>query len=343
MHSKIAERSHRTPTTQKESIMCNPTIAKGGANSSKVASAKGPLGEWQPTYDLAYSIMMNTVNMPHLALLTAIAIVTFWLRGDLKITPAMPLVAMFVMVRVPFIGFGMSMCLHRYFAHGAFKTSRFFQFVLGMLGSLANQGGILWWAGKHRRHHKHCDQPQDPHSATQTSFAYAWLWWLYHETHHDWAFIPQHLQTPELLFLNLFFAFPNALLTLSLVPLIGKEWALFLCWVPGCLGCIATLHFNVEYHPAPAKPAKLGECLSIDKKDGDDGVGPLRLTWLKKNARFLFEPLLGETYHDDHHDFPRRAHRPGLDAPYYLIIRQLAYVGIIWDLQQPLDVNPVKS
>ena len=33
------------------------------------------------------------------------------------------------------------------------------------------------------------------------------------------------------LIVNLFFIVPNILLTLSLVPLVGKEWALFLCYV----------------------------------------------------------------------------------------------------------------
>jgi stearoyl-CoA desaturase (Delta-9 desaturase) len=302
---------------------------------TKVASAKGPLGKWQPYYDTTYTILMQTFNMPHLAAISLFSIVVLSIRGDLKITPMMPLVAFFAMARVPFVGLGMSMCLHRYFAHGAYKTSRFVQFLIAIIGSLALQGGVLWWAGKHRRHHKHCDQPQDPHSPTQTS----WVGWMYYETHHDWAFIPQHLQTPEVLIVNLLFVVPNFLLTWSLIPLVGKEWALFLCYVPACVGCLASLRFNVEYHPAPKKPAKLGECLSINKESGDKGIGPLRLDWLAKNAPFLFEPLVGEAYHDDHHDFPRRAQRPGLDVPYFFVLRPLSKLGVIWDLQQPLECN----
>ena len=109
-------------------------------STMKIASAKGPLGKWQPFYDGAYSIMMQTFNMPHLAAISFVLIAVFWFRGGLKITPIMPIVAMFGMARVPFVGFGMSMCLHRYFAHGAFKTSRFFQFILAIGGSLALQG-----------------------------------------------------------------------------------------------------------------------------------------------------------------------------------------------------------
>lgn len=313
---------------------------KPSRTTINISSAKGPLGKWQPYYDGAYSFLQITFNMPHLAAISIILITVFWIRGDLKITPLMPLVAMFGMARVPFVGIGMSMCLHRYFAHGAFQTSRFVQFLLAIVGALALQGGPLWWAGKHRRHHKHCNQVLDPHSPTQTSDLYAWLGWMYYETRHDWAFIPQHLQKPEILIINLFFILPNILLTLSLVPIVGKEWALFLCYVPACIGTMASTRFNVEYHPAPAKSIKvMGVCLSVNKEQGDKGIGPLRLDWLAKRAPFLFEPLVGEAYHEDHHDFPRRAQRPGIDVPYLLILRPLEQLGIIWALQQPLELE----
>lgn len=299
-------------------------------------SAHGPLGpKWQPVYDRAYTIVMMTFNLPHMSALTAIAIVIAAWQGYLVITPAMPLVAVFGMARVPFVGTCMSISLHRYFAHGAFKTSRLFQFVLGCLGSMALQGGVLWWASKHIRHHKHCDEPKDPHSPTQKGSAYAWLGWLYCETHHDWVYLPKRLLTPEMLLINLFFLLPNALVTLSLVPIFGKEWALFLCWVPGLFGALATTHFNVDYHP-PREDRKDGECIGINKKSGDKGIGPIRLEWLAVHVPWMFEPLVGEAYHDDHHQWPKRAHRPGYDIPFSAVLLPLARLGIIWDLQQPL-------
>ena len=53
---------------------------------------------------------------------------------------------------------------HRYFSHKTFKTSRFMQFVLALLGLSCTQKGPLWWAAHHRIHHKHSDGPEDPHS-----------------------------------------------------------------------------------------------------------------------------------------------------------------------------------
>jgi stearoyl-CoA desaturase (delta-9 desaturase) len=300
------------------------------------SSSKGPLGPtWQPIYDGMYSILMLTFDLPHLAVLTVIGLILCQFYGYLHITPLMPLVSVFAMARVPFVGCCMSICLHRYFAHNAFSTSRPFQFVLGIVGSMAIQGGVLWWASKHLRHHKHCDTAKDPHSPTQTSEMYAWLWWMYYETHHDWVYLPKRLLTPEMLLINLLFPFPNALLTLALVPYLGKEWALFVCWVPGIFGALATTRFNVEYHP-PHDDHEVDECIGINKESGDKGIGPLRLEWLAVYCPWMFEPLVGEAFHLDHHEHPRRAHRPGYDVPYTLVLKPLADLGIIWDLQQPL-------
>ena len=312
-----------------------------------VYSAKGPLGpKWQPIYDATYSIMMQIVNLPHLAVLTLVFLVIGSIRGDLVITPLMPVVAVFGMARVPFVGVGMSICLHRYFAHSAFKTSRPVQFILGFVAAMSLQGGCLWWASKHLRHHKHCDQPQDPHSPTQTSEMYAWLGWLYHETHHDWVYLPKRLLTPEMLFINLFFFFPNLIVTRALIPYLGVEWALFTCWVPGIFGALATTHFNVGYHPPRQKDndktngKSADACVGINKERGDTGIGPIRLEWLAYLAPWMFEPLVGEAFHEDHHQYPLRAHRPGYDVPYTLILKPLADWGIIWDLQQPLPTDP---
>src|ERR1700747_2695750 len=57
-------------------------------------------------------------------------------------------------------GFGLTAGYHRYFGHRSFKTSRPFQLVLAILGSMALQKGPLWWAGYHRIHHEHSDDEQ---------------------------------------------------------------------------------------------------------------------------------------------------------------------------------------
>lgn len=48
----------------------------------------------------------------------------------------------------------MSVCMHRYASHAAFKCGRWMNIGICLLGCLANQGGPLWWASQHRCHHK---------------------------------------------------------------------------------------------------------------------------------------------------------------------------------------------
>ena len=48
----------------------------------------------------------------------------------------------------------MSVCMHRYASHAAFKCGRYMNIGLCILGCAANQGGPLWWASQHRCHHK---------------------------------------------------------------------------------------------------------------------------------------------------------------------------------------------
>lgn len=60
--------------------------------------------------------------------------------------------------------FGVSIGFHRYLAHNSFKTSRFFEGVLMITGSMALEGPILFWVSTHRRHHRYSDEDGDPHS-----------------------------------------------------------------------------------------------------------------------------------------------------------------------------------
>ena len=60
--------------------------------------------------------------------------------------------------------FGVSIGFHRYLAHKSFKTSRFFEGVLMITGSMALEGPILFWVSTHRRHHRFSDEEGDPHS-----------------------------------------------------------------------------------------------------------------------------------------------------------------------------------
>src|SRR4051812_22820244 len=74
---------------------------------------------------------------------------------------------------------------HRYFSHRSFRTSRPFQFILGLLGTLAMQKGPLWWASHHRWHHSHSDRPDDLHSPVHKGFFWAHVGWILSPRYED--------------------------------------------------------------------------------------------------------------------------------------------------------------
>ena len=45
--------------------------------------------------------------------------------------------------------FGSSIGFHRYLAHQSFKTSRFWEVLMILCGSLSGQGSSLFWVGLH--------------------------------------------------------------------------------------------------------------------------------------------------------------------------------------------------
>lgn len=67
---------------------------------------------------------------------------------------------------------------HRYFSHRAFRTSRWLQFTMAVLGCTAGQRGPLWWAGHHREHHMTSDTPEDPHSPAHRGMLYSHTLWF---------------------------------------------------------------------------------------------------------------------------------------------------------------------
>ncbi len=59
---------------------------------------------------------------------------------------------------------GVEVGFHRYFAHSAFKGGEVLRALLGVAGSMAAQGPVIYWAATHRRHHVYSDTKEDPHS-----------------------------------------------------------------------------------------------------------------------------------------------------------------------------------
>ncbi|MEO1211205.1 MAG: fatty acid desaturase [Cyanobacteria bacterium J06638_20] len=78
------------------------------------------------------------------------------------------------------IGLGISFGFHRLASHRSLRVPKWLEYFLIFCGTLASQGGVLGWVGFHRLHHRHTDQPQDPHDSTR-GFWWSHISWLMHD------------------------------------------------------------------------------------------------------------------------------------------------------------------
>lgn len=84
--------------------------------------------------------------------------------------------AIFVVMSWATGGVGITLCYHRLLTHRSFKTPKWFEYFLTVLGALAWQGGPIQWVGVHRLHHAESDLELDPHSPKH-GFTWAHMLW----------------------------------------------------------------------------------------------------------------------------------------------------------------------
>jgi stearoyl-CoA desaturase (delta-9 desaturase) len=96
------------------------------------------------------------VVVPFLGVL--LAIVLLWNRAVDAVDLAI-LAVMYLLTAV-----GVTVGFHRLLTHRAFQTYPWLERTFAVLGSLSVQGSVLDWVADHRKHHAHTDREGDPHS-----------------------------------------------------------------------------------------------------------------------------------------------------------------------------------
>jgi len=211
---------------------------------------------------------------------------------------------------------------HRLLTHRSFATHRPLAYALAGLGSMALQGSVIDWVADHRKHHAHSDRPGDPHSPHLDDGVLGSLW----HAHVGWLFRNQgraeHARyAADLLedrgmraidrlfvvFAGLSFAIPFAIGGLS-----GLLWGGF---VRIFLFHHATFSINSVCHFFGRRR------FGVDDRSG--------------NVAWLAPFSLGESWHHNHHAFPRSAAHGlrwwELDLS-GLLIRGLRRLGLAWNV-----------
>jgi stearoyl-CoA desaturase (Delta-9 desaturase) len=285
--------------------------------------------------DLPVSIQEDRVDfvrtLPFIALHAAclfVFVVGFsWVA--LSVCIAMYLIRMFAIT-----GF-----YHRYFSHKSFKTSRAFQFVMGIWGASSVQRGPLWWAANHRHHHKTSDEPEDFHSPVQHSFLWSHMGWIMGKSafRTDEKQIPDLAKFPELKILDRFdLLVPVGLAVLMLLlgmglekyaPALGTNGWQMLVW-GFFVSTVVLFHGTVTINSL----SHMWGSRRYNTKDDS------------RNNWFLAVITLGEGWHNNHHHYPGAA-RQGFFwweyDPTYYGLKVMSWLGLIWDLK-PVP-EPFKS
>jgi len=216
--------------------------------------------------------------------------------------------------------FGITGGFHRLFAHRTYKTSRVFQFIIAFMGQMSMQRGVIWWAAKHREHHRDSDTPVDAHSPVQHGFWFSHCGWVFNEeaAKADYDRVPDLTAYPELVWLDKNKYGPGILTGL-------------ICWlIAGWPGLVVGFFWSTVavYHATFCINSLAHVFGRARYLTGDES----------KNSFLLGIIALGEGWHNNHHYYMASA-RNGfmwweIDITYY-ILKVLSWFGIVWDLKQP--------
>jgi stearoyl-CoA desaturase (Delta-9 desaturase) len=274
--------------------------ASAGSVSADLSDGKSDKIEW-PTTIPFWGV--------HVAALIGVICLGFSWRG-LLLAVALYAVRMF----------GLTAGFHRYLSHRSFKTSRVFQFLLALLGTLAVQKGPLWWAAHHRGHHKYSDTPRDAHSAKQRGFWWAHVKWILVRKFEatEWDRIKDISVYPELRWLNNHSMVPPIALAVVLTLVggwFGFVWGFLvsttLLWHGTfCVNSLAHLVGRRRYATSDES----------------------------RNNFVIAIFTLGEGWHNNHHHY-QRSERQGffwweLDIT-HVVLTTLSWFGIVRELHRP--------
>jgi stearoyl-CoA desaturase (delta-9 desaturase) len=256
-----------------------------------------------------------------------LAIVLLWNRA----VDAIDLGIMVVMYLITAVG--ITVGFHRLLTHRAFQTYPWLERTFAVLGSLSVQGSVMDWVADHRKHHAHTDREGDPHSPhVGHGSGLAGLWhahvgWLMEtQGQADWKrYAPELYEDPAMRRIGRRFPL---LVALSLLVPTAAGYALHGFTLAGAAegliwGGLVRIFF---VHHITWSVNSVCHFFGSRRFDVDDHS--TNVAWLS-----LFS--LGESWHHNHHAFPRSAHhglrRWELD-PSGMIITGLERAGLAWNV-----------
>jgi stearoyl-CoA desaturase (Delta-9 desaturase) len=245
-------------------------------------------------------VNLGAVVVPFLATLAAIVLLWNSLVSGTDLAIA---AAMYLLTAV-----GITVGYHRLLTHRSFQTSKPLEYLFAIFGSMAVQGPVISWVADHRKHHAHTDEEGDPHSphvghGDGIGGVLAGLWhahtgWLLStQGRADWKkYAPDLYEDRGMRTISR--RFPLLVLATLALPalagylLTGTLLGAFTAFLWGGLVRIFFVH-HVTW-----SVNSVCHFLGSRRFETDDH---------STNVFWLSLPSLGESWHHNHHAFPRSA------------------------------------
>ena len=231
---------------------------------------------------------------------------------------------------------GVTVGFHRHLTHRAFETSKPLHYALAIMGSLSVEGPVLAWVADHRKHHAFSDEEGDPHSphVGHGAGVGGMLAGLYH-AHIGWLFetngqAEKRRYCPDLAsevgMRRINKAFPVIVyFTLAIPFAAGWIWGGSLEAGLEALLWAGFVRIFLVHHVTWSINSV---CHFFGQQRFETGDQSRNVYWLS-----LFS--LGESWHHNHHAFPRSAFH-GLRwyelDPSGWVIRGLEKLGLVWNV-----------
>jgi stearoyl-CoA desaturase (delta-9 desaturase) len=231
-------------------------------------------------------VTLNWVSIGFFATIHALALLAPWFFSWS---------ALGVMIFLHWLFGSIGICLgyHRLLTHRSFQVPKWLEYIIATIGTLALQGGPIFWVAGHRLHHAHTeDEEKDPYSARR-GFWWSHMLWLFYNRREFFEyeaykkFAPDLARDPYYRWLNRNFLLLQIPLGLSLYALGGWSFVIYGMFVRSVLLWHSTWLINSASH--------LRGYQTFEVEDGSRN-----LWW----AALL---TYGEGWHNNHHAHPNVA------------------------------------
>jgi stearoyl-CoA desaturase (delta-9 desaturase) len=240
-------------------------------------------------------------------------------------------------------GFGVTLGFHRLLTHRSFQTFKPVEYLLASLGSMAVQGPVMTWVADHRKHHAHTDQEGDPHSPHGHGGGLKGaLHGLYH-AHMGWLFDRAGMAAPERYAKDLHEDRGMHVVQKAFLPLVLAGfvlpfllgWAIGGTLADGLTGALwgGFVRIFLLHHVT----------WSINSVCHFFGTRRFAVDDHSTNVFWLSLLSFGESWHHNHHAFPRSAvhglKRWELD-PTAWVIRAMKRLKLAWNV---VEITPERQ